>query len=345
MGRAEEIFEKLKREGEAAIDEFIIARQSEELYLDFKRSADNGRGPRVLHENDRNNLAKAISGFGNSEGGVVVWGVDASRDIDFADVARAKAPIENVKRFVSWLEGTISGRTLPAHPGVNNHAIEVGGGAGFVATLIPQSNLTPHQCIFDSRYYMRAGSAFLPLPHSVLAGMFGRRPQANLVHTFASSGAEIGGHPGPMDIVSVNATFQLHNKGLGIARDLYSDIRIVVPKSRCEAMFSHPNDHWNSRTQLGVWFSSISKEDFRLGPESMTDLFNLHIALRPPFSQHEFWLKWTFGCDGTPVTILEVSHSLSEIEALHRQFLEGPQTPELRQKFFRDLLKLPDPQT
>ena len=164
MGRAEEIFEKLKREGEAAIDEFIVARQSEELYLDFKRSADNGRGPRVLHENDRNNLAKAISGFGNSEGGVVVWGVDASRDIDFADVARAKTPIENVGRFVSWLEGSISGRTLPAHPGVKNHAIDADAGTGFVATLIPQSNLTPHQCIFDSRYYMRAGSAFLPVP-------------------------------------------------------------------------------------------------------------------------------------------------------------------------------------
>src|SRR5947208_7513364 len=133
MGRAEEIFEKVKQEGEAAIDEFIVTRQSEELYLDFKRSADNGRGPRVLHENDRNNLAKAISGFGNSEGGVVIWGVDASRDLDFADVARLKTPIENVVRFVSWLEANISGRTLPAHPGVQNHAIGTGEGNGFVA--------------------------------------------------------------------------------------------------------------------------------------------------------------------------------------------------------------------
>jgi hypothetical protein len=92
MGRAEEIFEKIKDQGEAAIDEFILVRQSEELYLDFKRSADNGRGPRVLHENDRNNLAKAVSGFGNSEGGVIVWGVDTSVDGDSADVAKAKDP-------------------------------------------------------------------------------------------------------------------------------------------------------------------------------------------------------------------------------------------------------------
>lgn len=74
MGRAEDIFEKLKKEGESAIDEFIAARQSEELYLDFKRSANDGR-KKILHDRDLNNLAKAISGFGNSEGGVIVWGL------------------------------------------------------------------------------------------------------------------------------------------------------------------------------------------------------------------------------------------------------------------------------
>ena len=103
MGRAEEIFERLKSDGVSAIDEFILNRQSEELFLDCKRSADHGRGPRTLHATDRDNLAKAISGFGNSEGGVIIWGVDASVDMDYADVARAKVLIENVARFKSWL--------------------------------------------------------------------------------------------------------------------------------------------------------------------------------------------------------------------------------------------------
>ena len=56
MGRAEEIFEKIKRDGIVAVDEFFVQRQSEELFLDFKRSADNGEGTK-LHENDRHNLA------------------------------------------------------------------------------------------------------------------------------------------------------------------------------------------------------------------------------------------------------------------------------------------------
>lgn len=75
MGRAEDLFERLKQGGETAIDELIEQRQAEELFLDFKRSADGASGRR-LHDNDRQNLARAISGFGNSEGGVIIWGVD-----------------------------------------------------------------------------------------------------------------------------------------------------------------------------------------------------------------------------------------------------------------------------
>ena len=79
-----------------------------------------------------------------------------------------------------------------------------------------------------------------------------------------------------------------------------------------------------------------------LAPESLTEIVRLDIALRPPFSSDKFWLKWTFGCDGTPVTTIDVEHSLSEIELLHQQFLDGPQTDELRLKFLVDLFKLPE---
>src|SRR5579871_4078524 len=107
MSRAEDIFERLQKDGEKAIDEFIMTQQSEEMFLDFKRSANNGDGT-VLSDKDRNNLAKAISGFGNSEGGVIVWGIECKRDIDGADIPKAKFPIKNVKRFVSFLENAIS---------------------------------------------------------------------------------------------------------------------------------------------------------------------------------------------------------------------------------------------
>jgi hypothetical protein len=110
MGRAEDLFRRLSEDGIETIDALIADRQSEELFLDFKRSADSGVGKR-LHDSDRWNLAKAISGFGNSEGGVIIWGVDC-RDIEgIGDVANAQVPIQKPKRFVSWLEGAVSGCT------------------------------------------------------------------------------------------------------------------------------------------------------------------------------------------------------------------------------------------
>ena len=175
VGRAEDIFEKIKKAGEQSIDEFIIDRKSEELFLEFKRSADNGSSSK-LNDKDREHLAKAISGFGNSEGGVIVWGIDCSKDKDHADVARSKCPIQNVKRFVSWLEGIVSSCTVPPHAKVQHHDVIIDGktGNGFVVTLIPKSNHAPHQVVVYGKYhyYIRAGSNFVPTPHAVLAGMF-----------------------------------------------------------------------------------------------------------------------------------------------------------------------------
>src|SRR3990170_8028339 len=117
MARAEDLFRRISDGSETALDQLILDRQSEELFLEFKRSADNGAGPR-LHDTDRANLAKAISGFGNSEGGVIVWGIECSARSDRGDVASAKVPLQNPQRFVSWLEGAVSGCTVPPHPQV-----------------------------------------------------------------------------------------------------------------------------------------------------------------------------------------------------------------------------------
>lgn len=76
MSRAEDIFQKLVYFGEDAIDEYIVNMQTEELFLDFKQAISIGKNGTTLHKDDRKNLAKCISGFGNSEGGVVIWGLN-----------------------------------------------------------------------------------------------------------------------------------------------------------------------------------------------------------------------------------------------------------------------------
>jgi predicted HTH transcriptional regulator len=75
MGRAEQLFVRIREKGAAEIHGMIAAQFTEELFLDYKRSSTTLPSAR-LNDDDRKNLAKAISGFANSEGGVIVWGVD-----------------------------------------------------------------------------------------------------------------------------------------------------------------------------------------------------------------------------------------------------------------------------
>jgi len=151
MGRAEDIFNDIVERGMDAIEDFLVSRKSEELFLDFKRSANDGQGE-TLDSGDWKNLSKAISGFGNSEGGVLVWGVSCGKVKERGDVPDALQPVTDVRRFVSLLEGAVSGCTVPPHTDVLSQAILSEGDTGFAITLIPKSLNTPHQSIQNTQY-------------------------------------------------------------------------------------------------------------------------------------------------------------------------------------------------
>lgn len=340
MERAEDIFLRIVKKGEKAINEFIATRQSEELFLDFKRSKDDGNGT-VLNQNDRNNLAKAISGFGNSEGGVVVWGIDCSKDFDSADVAKAKCPINNVKRFVSWLEGAVSGCTVPPHIGVKNHPIIINKkGRGFVATYIPKSNTAPHQMVGKLQYYIRTGSAFVPTPHQVLAGMFGRRPQPHVFHMFTMS---------PAKVVGANIQFQvgflIRNQGPGIAKDLFINAMVIsMPGDNCELEFqsSDPNN-WIGQWSFGRHISMISKPDIRLAPESHVQPMVMSMSFAPPFSK-KMKINGICGCGGAPAYKFTIENTHKKVSALYEEFLKKHRNQDLTKeeghKFVENVLRI-----
>jgi hypothetical protein len=321
--RAEEIFSKIKKEGIGAIDNFIISRTTEELFLDFKRSADNGKG-RVLHQNDRNNLAKAISGFGNSEGGVMVWGIDCSKDFDGADVAKAKHPIDNVDKFVSLLQGAISGCTTPPHSKVENYAIkQAKESSGFVITLVPKSTNAPHQCITTHYYYMRAGSNFAPVPHAVLSGMFGRRPQPWVYLMYSTGPAKINISPTGEKEVLCQIGFLIHNEGLGIARDTFLNAEIFqIPGKRCKAWFDFTDTvNWVGSFSFGFKLGVICKEDFRIPPRNFAQPVVLNMTLLPPFNKN-IEIKLKCGCEGSEPFDGEFNSKTDNVEKYYNEIIK-----------------------
>ena len=293
MERAEDLFNTIKEKGAEAIDELIETRKQEELFLDFKRSSDNGSGKR-LSDTDRNNFSKAISGFGNSEGGVIVWGVYCSKDKDGADVPHTKIPIDNPTRFAGWLNSVISGCTIPPHQEVKNFPIIAENEKGFVLTYIPKSNHAPHQSVSNKHYYIRAGSDFFPSPHDVLAGMFGRRPQPNVINRF-----DIEPLIFKDECIQLSVNFSFHNIGFGLASDVFLTAHFwEAIGENCSVDFEYPDDkNINESFVLERFLSLISIPDFRLPPEAFWTPIKFVFTIAPPF-QNDLKIDLMFGCSG-----------------------------------------------
>lgn len=324
MERAKELFEKIKNEGKSAIDDFILTRKAEELFLDFKRSADGGNRER-LHASDRNNLAKAISGFGNSEGGIVVWGVDCSQDFDGSDVAKAVHPITNVKRFLSWLEGSISGCTIPPHTGVQNHPLEIDNkGNGFVLTYIPKSETAPHQEVPSRRYYIRAGSDFIPTPHAVLAGMFGKRPQPKIKRNYQVYPLRINKNEGYIKIL---VGLHLCNDGPGIAESLFASVLpLSIGGPNCRFYFEYLHSGFRM-FESNNCFSTIGSCDIRLPPGGWLEVAQMDIILKPPFTR-KLRIEGNFGCGNAPPMKFVFENSAENVQSWYDMIFPILKTPK-----------------
>lgn len=279
MSRAHELFERLRLGGCLALDQLIADREPESLFLDFKRSPQDGIAKNLAPE-DNKNLSKAISGFANSSGGVVIWGVDCRRDNTGVEVAE-KHPLREASGFNTRLQAAISRTTVPAHPGVQVLFFDEpdASPAGYVVVYVPQSLIGPIRSLATHHYHVRTGSDFGFVPHDVLAGMFGRAPQPNADLNLISYPARLDSKPGQLTIafglVAVNLGAVVGERPYisGFFGDLPQNQLIVQAPDR---------QHFSVRRGPIPNFSVVSSAGFLLTPgatEHMCDIvFELPIA-------------------------------------------------------------------
>jgi hypothetical protein len=140
-------------------------------FLDFKGGhglmADNGK-----LEELKKLWAKSLSCFANSEGGVLVFGVDAPQG-----AARSLSPVQDIGELHKKLRGWLPALTEPPVQGVE---IDVypdapGSAGGFVVCLIPASPWRPHQIRVGGQpgqFYVRAADNCIPCNQSTLRALF-----------------------------------------------------------------------------------------------------------------------------------------------------------------------------
>lgn len=352
MSRAEDIFQKLIYFGEDAIDDFIVNLQTEELFLDFKQAVSTGKNGTSLHKDDRKNLAKGISGFGNSEGGVIVWGVECSRDCDIGDVAKAKVKVRNVHRFLSWLENAISGCTIPSHNRVRNHIISVDkNGDGFVATYIPKSELAPLMTTMGNNIYIRSGSNNVPAPYSVIAGMFGKRPQPNVELIIADKNLEVLDnavedmvYPPSLDnppekYLRLSFSICGENDSNVIARELYLSCSSTSKGGEYNKVRFSNYNQMDSIPGIEGQLNLITRPDLRLPPRGVIRFANVTIILSP-YSEEDFLMDGVIGADHAAPKDFRVYIPKNKLRSfVARAMREGEDIAMLEQEFFAEYFR------
>jgi hypothetical protein len=154
----------------ADIAAFVRERRHEDLTLDFKLASRN-----FDDREERKVIARAISGFANAAGGLIVWGIDARKDADGIDCAQAAVPLTDPKLFMTRLIEHGGAATSPVAPGVVHRLVE-GTEGPFALTYVPESDRGPHMAkLGEDRYFQRSGDSFRVMEHFAIADMFGRR--------------------------------------------------------------------------------------------------------------------------------------------------------------------------
>lgn len=277
MSRAKDIFEKLRSQGLAALDDLIADREPESLFLDFKRSPDDGTS-RTLADEDSKNLCKAISGFANSSGGVIVWGVDCRRDASGNEVA-FKMPVADAHGFNTKLQGAVSRSTIPPHPGVEILAMQgddATSSRGYVALHVPQSTFGPVRSMKSNQYHLRTGSDFSVVPHDLLAGMFGRAPLAKVDLNMIFHPARLDGNPGHL---TISFGLVAVNFGVVMAERPYVSVQLGAMPIDKVTVQVHDNRSMSLRQSELPLFSVVAAPHLALAPGGAEHLCDVIVSV------------------------------------------------------------------
>jgi len=177
VGYPEELYEKLR----TAADIVQLKGTEEGLHLEVKA------GTSPLTDDDKGYLSQALSGFANSDGGVLIFGLKTEKQSpEEPDVITEAKPIKTPKKVVTEINALIGQIVVPVVDGVLVKAIATSRrrGFGYVVIVIPASDSAPHRAtskrIGAHHYWKRTGDSFYRMEHHDLADMFGRRQRPKL---------------------------------------------------------------------------------------------------------------------------------------------------------------------
>lgn len=190
----------------------------EEEWRDFKGA--QAQGVSITDSEIKRIWSKSLSGFANTGGGVLVWGINARPDpATKIDAASGFNLVADPPAFRNKLLGFLQNATDPPVTGIEIKEYNDPGtpGQGFVVCFIPESTFKPHRALYcEGRpYYIRVVDRFEIAPHSLLRQLFFPQTHARLAIdvgvTWSANDKEA-----KLDVKAL-----IQNIGTATARDLF----------------------------------------------------------------------------------------------------------------------------
>jgi hypothetical protein len=301
---AEELFGRIKSQPDPAA--FLMgmadpaAPTFESDFLDFKAKPDSDQKNTEL----KKIWYEALSGLGNSGGGVLIWGIDARKDqATGIDAACDVKPIPNPNGFKSLLIELQRGATDPPLGNVMVEAWETSPGEGLVVCLIPSGPFKPYRAEISERkqFFMRAADRFFVPSVAVLRSLF--YPQSLAVFELLAT-QRLRIDPYDRFLLS-ECEIVVRNVGTGTARSPFIVVQFDAAPAQNSGLPNWEMVKWNNE----VWYYYGNRP---IHPDSgfPLDVLTWSVPLNPspmsPGANPRIAISFTFHAENQPQQIAEI---------------------------------------
>jgi hypothetical protein len=202
----EELFQRLQDVAELN----RLIGKTEDLYLDCKIwPHDDEKSQRVL--------AKALCGFANADGGVIIVGFEAKGGPSKydPDIIQKPAPVADAIFVKSRIENLVGDLVEPRIEGVRVAAVPdtPGSRTGFVLVGVPPTDGLPCRSRKHRDFYQRITAGTYPMEYFQIADMFGKRHRPRLSLYLEEGRFRLDGR-----IYEREITIGIENSGRAVAR-------------------------------------------------------------------------------------------------------------------------------
>lgn len=301
----------------AEVRAMIDRKEPEGLTLDYKRFDPSGEP----NKHDKDHVAEVVSGFANSAGGILIWGVATESRPGDSALPTSVVPIRDPRRAQARIRELASQLVQPPVSGVRVDAIDMGDGA-VVKMLVPQSDDGPHRTAAkDGQYFRRAADRFDAMFHHEIAAAFAR-PRSPLleIRVIEYGLVPTKGQPA----YSLRVSFCLGNRGRALcmfpyARLINHELREI--RSESSSLMGDFQIHPRSVVQTHQlirdleWVGSINDV---IHPGSLICLINATIPIGTPSSPlPEYDIKFALAAQGMPLTAVDYRVEPADVLSKH----------------------------